>query len=106
MVCWLKCLLEWFKPMVYGFPRALDMDMNVNQWIDEQKKKRMVQGQKKHGPLNLKTDPRDFIQEGTEELIDFLNYLEIAMYQGKMPFCKWASLDKDCRFVIWRLKNI
>jgi hypothetical protein len=80
-----------------------------NERIDDLKTKRMIQGERKHGPLNLETDPRDFIEEGVEEgveeLIDFLNYLEMAMLQGKLPFCKWVMLDKDVRFTIWRLRN-
>ncbi len=39
---------------------------------------------RKHGPLDLETDPRDFIEEGIEELVDFLNYIELAMLQGKL----------------------
>lgn len=76
---------------------------SLNNWIDEAKRKRMVKGEKKHGPLDLDRDPRNFIQEAVEELIDALNYLEIAMYQGKLPFCKWFSVDRDIRFTIWRL---
>jgi len=76
---------------------------SFNERIDDLKVKRMIRGERKHGPLNLETDPRDFIQEGIEELIDFLNYLEMAMLQGKLPFCKWASIDRDIRFTIFRL---
>jgi hypothetical protein len=76
-----------------------------NEWIDDLKTKRMIQGERKHGSLNLETDLRDFIQGALEELVDCLNYLEWAMLQGKIPFCKWASLDKDCRFMIWRLRQ-
>lgn len=76
---------------------------SVNDWIDDLKMKRMLQGERKHGPLNLETDQRDFIQEGIEELIDFLNYLEWAMLQGKLSFCRWASIDQNVRFTIWRL---
>jgi len=79
------------------------IEVNVDEWIDDLKKKRMIMGERKHGPLNLETDPRDFIQEGIEELIDFLNYLEMAMLKGRLPFCKWVSIDKDVRFTIWRL---
>ena len=79
---------------------------SMNDRIDALKAERMAQGEKKHGPLDLKTDPRDFIEEGVEELIDFLNYLEIAMLQGRIPFCKWLTLDKDCRFLIWRVRNV
>lgn len=71
--------------------------------IDKAMKIREAKGEAKHGPLNLETDPRDFVDEGIEELIDCLNYLGWAMLQGKLPFCKWVSLDRDCRFMIWRL---
>ena len=74
--------------------------------IDDLKKARMARGEKKHGPLNLKTDPRDFIEEGIEELVDFLNYSEMAMLQGKLPFCTWSSTDQTVRFVIYRLHSI
>ena len=79
------------------------VDMSFNDRIDALKVERMLRGEGKHGPLDLTTDLRDFIQEGIEELIDFLNYLEIAMWQGKIGFCKWASIDQDVRFTIWRL---
>jgi hypothetical protein len=78
---------------------------SVNDRIDALKAERMLRGERKHGPLNLETDPRDFIQEAIEELIDFLNYLEMAMLQGKLPFCKWVLIDKDVRFTIWRLRE-
>lgn len=74
-----------------------------NDRIDDLKMKRMVEGERKHGPLNLETDSRNFIEEGIEELIDFLNYLEMSMLQGKLPFCKWASIDREIRFTVWRL---
>lgn len=74
-----------------------------NDRIDDLKMKRMVEGERKHGPLNLETDPRNFIEEGIEELIDFLNYLEMSMLQGKLPFCKWVSIDQEIRFTVWRL---
>jgi len=76
---------------------------SLNDWIDEEKKLRMVIGEKKHGPLDLDRDPRVFIEEAFEELIDALNYIEISMLQGKLPFCKWVSVDRDVRFTIWRL---
>jgi hypothetical protein len=77
----------------------------ANDWIDDQKKLRMIMGERKHGPLNLETDPRDFIEEALEELIDCLNYLEWAMLQGKLPFCQWVLIDRDVRFTIWRLRE-
>ena len=78
---------------------------SFNDWIDNQKKLRMAMGERKHGLLNLETDQRNFIEEAIEELIDCLNYLEIAMLQGKLPFCKWALIDQDVRFTIWRLRE-
>jgi hypothetical protein len=74
-----------------------------SKYVDSLKTKRMLQGEGKYGPLNLATDPRDFIQECIEEGIDFLNYLEMAMFQGKLSFCKWVSIDQDIRFTIFRL---
>jgi hypothetical protein len=79
--------------------------LSWNDRIDEQKRLRMVKGEKKHGPLDLERDPRNFIEEGIEELIDALNYLEIAMLQGKLPFCHWFLMDRDIRFSIVRLEK-
>jgi hypothetical protein len=77
----------------------------MNDRVDALKAERMARGEKKHGPLNLEMDPRDFIEEGIEELIDFLNYSEMAMLQGKLPFCTWFSTDQTVRFVIYRLHS-
>ncbi len=56
--------------------------------IDGLKKKRMLLGECEHGILNLETDPRDFIKEGIEELVDFLNYVKFAMLHEKLSLCK------------------
>ena len=76
---------------------------SMNDRIDQEKVKRLLLGERKHGALHLETDHRDFIREGIEELIDFLNYIEFAMWQGKLSFCKWISIDRDVRFIIFRL---
>lgn len=86
-------------------PGVDDVDLSFNDKIDEQKRDRLIHGEKNQGVLDLNTDPRDFIKEGVEELIDFLNYIEFAMLQGKVSFCKWVSLDKDLRFLLWRLEG-
>jgi hypothetical protein len=78
---------------------------SLNDRIDDLKMKRMLQGERKHGALNLETDPRDFIVEALEELVDCLNYLEWAMLQGKLPFCRWALIDVDVRFTIRDLQR-
>lgn len=75
----------------------------LNSRIDTLKEERMIHGEKTHGRLDLQTDPRDFIQEGIEELVDFLNYLEFAMLQGRIGFCKWFQIQRDIRFTIWRV---
>ena len=59
------------------------------------KAQRMIRGERKHGPLDLQKDPRDFIKESIEELVDFLNYWEIVMWQGKVSFCKWLTAVFD-----------
>ena len=64
----------------------------------------MVMGEKSHGPLHIETDPRDFLQEALEELIDSLNYLEIAMIQGRLPFCQWYETENFISAVIRALK--
>jgi len=76
---------------------------SLNDWIDEEKRLRMVKGEKKHGLLDLTQDPRVFIEEAIEELLDALNYLEFAMLQGKLPFCKWVLIDREIGFIVWRL---
>ncbi len=95
-------------PLAIGFTDGTSEDVvmgSLNDWIDEEKRLRMVKGEMKHGPLNLETDPRNFIQEGVEELLDCLNYIELSMLQGRLPFCKWVSIDKDVRFIIWKLNQ-
>ena len=82
--------------------RTLD---SLNDWIDEEKRLRMVMGEKKHGLLDLTQDPRVFIEEAIEELLDALNYLEFAMLQGRIGFCKWATVDQDIRFTIKRMEK-
>ena len=66
---------------------------SLSDWIDGEKKLRMTMGEKKYGPLELDQDPRVFIQETLEELIDALNYLEMAMLQGRLPF--WRCWRKN-----------
>ncbi len=77
----------------------------MNGRTDALKAGRMARGEMKHVPPDLETGPRDFIQQGVEELIGFLNYLELAMFQGELSFCRWASIDKNARFLIWRLEG-
>ncbi len=68
--------------------------------IEQMKTQRMIRGECKHGSLDLENDPRDFVREGIEELIDFLNYWEFAMLQGKVSFCKWSEIDEWIRIAL------
>ena len=58
-------------------------------WIDAARKAREISGETKYGPINPLNDPRCFLQEANEELLDSLNYLEWSMLKGEMAFCKW-----------------
>lgn len=78
----------------------------MNDRIDALKAERMARVEKKHGTLDLWSDPWDFVQEGIEGLVDFLNYIEFAMLQSRLAFYKWAPIDKDIRFIIWKLSRV
>jgi len=74
--------------------------INVNSMdnlIDLLRKEREVKGELKHGPLDLKNDRRDFIQEATEELLDSLNYLSWAFEKGQLNPDSYLKIDRDLR---------
>jgi hypothetical protein len=71
--------------------------------IDEARRARIIQGEVKYGPINPLSDPRCFLQEAHDELLDSLNYLEWSMEKGEMAFCKWYLIDREIRFTITRL---
>ena len=63
------------------------------------RKERMVKGEIKHGPLNLLTDPRDFVQEAIEEVIDGLNYIQFAFDKGQLDHVSYLKIDEALRDV-------
>lgn len=75
----------------------------TNHRIDDERKLREIEGESKYGPIDPVNDPRSFVQEAHEELLDSLNYLEWAMLKGEMGFCKWVLIDRELRFTITRL---
>ncbi len=44
---------------------------------------KLEQGKRDHGPLNLSADGRDFIEEGRQELRDWLWYAAFREVQGR-----------------------
>lgn len=67
--------------------------------IDMLRKERMVKGEIKHGPLDLSTDPRDFVQEAIEEVIDGLNYIQFAFDKEQLDHVSYQKIDKALRDV-------
>jgi len=47
--------------------------------------RRLMNGLKTYGCLDLETDPRDFVTEAEEELLDCVNYLRFAQGRGELP---------------------
>lgn len=71
----------------------------MNNLIDMLRKERMVKGESKHGPLNLSTDSRDFVQEAIEEVIDGLNYIQFAFDKEQIDHVSYLKIDKALRDV-------
>jgi hypothetical protein len=71
--------------------------------IDTARKLREIKGEVKYGPINPLSDPRCFVDEAHEELLDSLNYLQWSMEKGEIGFCRWAMIDREIRFTITRL---
>jgi len=53
--------------------------------IDRLCARRAQGGLKEHGLLDLANDPRNFIQELKEELLDSINYTRWAQARGELP---------------------
>ena len=76
-----------------------------NDRIDQARRLRELEGNVKYGPIDPVNDSRCFLREAHEELLDSLNYLEWAMLKGEMAFCKWYLIDREIRFIVWRLEK-
>jgi len=69
-------------------------------WIDEARKQREIKGNSKHGLIDPKNDSRCFRQEAIEELLDALNYNDLAMEKGEVSICQWVLTEKYIKFAI------
>lgn len=78
----------------------------MNKWIDDLATKKILEGIKKYGPLNLATDKRCFIAEIVGELIDAINYLKFGYDKGQILKEDWSHLNKVIRYCIIYLKEI
>ena len=77
----------------------------MDKWIDEARKAREIQGVVKYGAINPLSDPRCFLDEARDELLDFLNYLEWSMEKGEISFCEWTEIDELGRMALLGLKE-
>lgn len=59
--------------------------MNTHDLIDRLCGRRMLEGKKNHGLLNLDADPRYWPDEMTEKLLDAINYCRFARARGQLP---------------------
>jgi hypothetical protein len=78
---------------------------SFNDRIDEARKLREIEGNVKYGPIEPLNDTRSFLKEAQEELLDTLNYLEWAMLKGEICLCRWFTIDRDIRFIFYRLND-
>ena len=68
-------------------------------YIDRLCGRKMLEGKKKHGLLNLETDPRHWPDEMKEELIDAINYCRFAK-------AKFQLDERLADEIVVSLKNI
>jgi hypothetical protein len=76
-----------------------------NNRIDEARKKREIQGQRKYGFIHPLSDPRCFVREAREELLDGLNYLQWSMEKGEMTFCAWVEVSDLIEMALGALRG-
>lgn len=69
-------------------------------WIDKAATQRVMEGVRRHGPLDLSTDPRCFIRESLEEMLDVLNYTKWGYEKGQISEKDWQHVDQITRYVI------
>ena len=69
-------------------------------WIDRAATHRVLEGVRKYGVIDLKTDKRCLLREATEELLDAMNYLKWSYQQGRLNEKDWMSMDGTIRYII------
>ena len=80
--------------------------------IDRVCARRMQDGTRKYGCLNLRNDPRNFPQEAIEELQDAINYIRWAWARGQIrqklgerPWNKAEYLTNRIKHIIRMLET-
>lgn len=71
--------------------------MKSKDWIDRLRKEREKRFEPKYGPIHPETDPRCFIKETIDELLDALNYSEWGMLKGEILPRGFKKIDRDIR---------
>ena len=72
----------------------------MTDWIDKLATQKILEGIRKHGVIDLSTDPRCFIREALEELLDCLNYCRWGSEKGQISQNDWQDVDPIIRYVI------
>ena len=73
--------------------------MNIHDHIDRLCGRRMLEGKKTYGLLNLEKDTRYWPDEMKEELIDAINYCRFARAKGQLD-------ERSADEIVITLKNI
>ena len=74
-------------------------------WVDKMRKDRERVGQKKYGLIHPKTDPRSFIKECQDELLDALNYIHWASEKGEISLRECRVIDRSIRLTLILLEG-
>ncbi len=74
-------------------------------WIDKLRKERERGGQRKYGTIHPKTDPRCFIKEAQDELLDALNYIHWAAEKGEISLRECRVIDRSIRLTLILLED-
>ncbi len=75
--------------------------------IEKIRQERIARGIPKYGPWHPDAfKDRNVIKEITDELIDAINYLEMAQMMGKISMGFFVRQSQELKQIIRRIKNI
>jgi len=72
----------------------------MDDWVDQARTQRVLEGVRRRGVINPSTDPRCFLREAIEELLDCLNYTRWGHEKGQISEKDWRHVDQITRYVI------
>lgn len=72
----------------------------MDSWIEKACTQRILEGVRRHGVINPCTDPRCFLKESIEELLDCLNYCKWGYEKGQISEKDWQHVDQITRYTI------